>query len=169
MKEMSTSSNLLPNKTWVQGLWHYWDYFLLITLAFLADRLSKWWAAAYLAEYGPTTFHPLFTLQESYNRGIALGLFQGIGPWVGWLTIAIVAGLFIYLVKLPPQDWLLRVGLSLIIGGALGNLVDRITIGQVLDFIQTPLRPGVFNIADIMIYLGVFTTLIGSFWPKEEG
>ena len=59
--------------------------YLLIPLAFLADRLGKWWAAAYLAEHGPTRFNALFTLVETHNRGIAFGLFQGIGPLVGWV------------------------------------------------------------------------------------
>ena len=48
--------------------------FLMILLAFGLDRLSKWWAAAYLAEQGPTEIHPLLTLYPAYNRGIAFGL-----------------------------------------------------------------------------------------------
>ncbi len=140
--------------------------YLLIPLAFLADRLSKRWAAAYYAEYGPTTFHPLFRLRQTYNRGIALGLFQGIGPIIGWLTIGVVIGLFVYMVRVPREMRLLRVGLALLIGGALGNLVDRVTVGQVLDFIETPLRPGVFNVADIMIYLGLILTLVASFFSR---
>jgi lipoprotein signal peptidase len=49
----------------------------------------------------------------------------------------------------------------------LGNLVDRITAGQVLDFITTPLRPGVFNIADVMIYTGVFVSLAGAILQRD--
>jgi signal peptidase II len=141
--------------------------YLLILFAFLADRLSKQWAAAYLAQHGPTTFNSLFSLRETYNRGIAFGLFQGIGPLVGWLTIGVVVGLFLYLVRLPRELWLLRWGLALMIGGAAGNLVDRITVGQVLDFIQTPLRSGVFNVADIMIHLGILLVLAGSLWHRS--
>ena len=137
--------------------------YLLILLAFLADRISKWWAAAYLAEHGPTTFNDFFTLHEAYNRGIAFGLLQGSGPLVGWLTIGIVATLLIYMMRLPREQWLMRLGLALLIGGALGNLVDRVTAGQVLDFIQTPLRSGIFNVADITIHLGLIVTLAGVF------
>ena len=64
--------------------------------------------------------------------------------------------------------WLLRIGLALIIGGAMGNLIDRVTAGQVLDFIQTPLRPGVFNVADVMINTGVVLSLLGAFLQKER-
>ena len=145
--------------------------YLLILLAFLADRVTKWWAAAYLAEHGPTTFNEFFTLHETYNRGIAFGLLQGSGLVVGWLTIGIVAGLLIYMIRLPREQRLMRLGLALLIGGALGNLVDRVTAGGVLDFIQTPLRSGIFNVADVMIHLGLILVLTGAFWqgsPKRS-
>lgn len=141
---------------------------LFILLAFLADRVTKLWAAQFLAANGPTQIHSLLTIQEAYNRGIALGLFQGIGPVVGWLTIFIVLGAGIYMTRLPREQWLARLGLAVLIGGALGNLVDRIFAGQVLDFIETPLRPGIFNVADVMIYLGLILVLLGSFWQKGK-
>ncbi|HRQ42024.1 MAG TPA: signal peptidase II [Chloroflexota bacterium] len=145
--------------------------YFLIPLAFLADRLGKWWAAAYLAEHGPTQFNTLFTLVETYNRGIAFGLFQGIGPLVGWLTLAVLAGLVIYIHRLPREQWLARAGLAILIGGALGNLVDRIFWGEVLDFIQTPWRVGIFNVGDMMIHLGMGLFILGSILQrqKEEG
>lgn len=140
----------------------------LIGLAFGLDRVSKWWAAAYLSQQGPTELHPLLSLYPTYNRGIAFGLAQGIGPIVGWLSIVVVLGLFVYMQRLPHSMRLMRVGLALLIGGALGNLVDRVTAGQVLDFITTPLRPGVFNVADVMIYAGVLLALAGAFLLREE-
>ncbi len=133
--------------------------YLLILFAFLADQLTKLWAAAFLAENGATQLHPLLTIRETYNRGIALGMFQGIGPVVGWLSIGVVLGLLVYLARLPRDQQGYRLGLAIMIGGALGNLVDRVLAGQVLDFIETPLRPGIFNVADVMIYAGVFLTL----------
>lgn len=141
--------------------------YLAILLAFLADRLTKWWAAAFLAEHGVTRLNNWFTVSEAYNRGIAFGLFQGIGPFVGWLTVGVLLGLFVYLVRLPKQAWLLRLGLAILIGGALGNLVDRVIVGEVLDFIQTPLRPGIFNVADVMIHLGIILTFLGG-WLQER-
>jgi signal peptidase II len=141
--------------------------YILILLAFAADRLSKQWAATYLAENGPTQVHSLLTLYPTYNQGIAFGLLQGIGSLVGWLSIAIVIGLFFYLVRVPRSQWLLRIGLALIIGGAMGNLLDRVTAGQVLDFIQTPIRPGIFNVADILINVGVVLSLLGALLQKR--
>ena len=142
--------------------------YLAILLAFFADRLTKWWAAAFLAEHGVTRLNEWLTIQEVYNRGIAFGMFQGIGPVVGWLTVGVLLGLFVYLIRLPKQAWLLRLGLAVLIGGAMGNLVDRIFVGEVLDFIQTPFRQGIFNVADVMIYLGVFLAIVGS-WLHERG
>ncbi|MGD2048088.1 MAG: signal peptidase II [Chloroflexota bacterium] len=142
--------------------------YVLILLAFAADRLSKQWAATYLAENGPTQVHSLLTLYPTYNQGIAFGLLQGIGPLVGWLSIVIVIGLFLYLVRVPRSQWLLRIGLALIIGGAMGNLLDRVTAGQVLDFIQTPIRPGIFNVADILINVGVVFSLLGALLQKGD-
>ena len=142
--------------------------FFMILLAFGLDRLSKWWAATYLAEQGPTEIHPLLTLYPTYNSGIAFGLAQGIGPIVGWLSIIVVLGLLIYMARLPRSMGLMRVGLALLIGGALGNMVDRITAGQVLDFITTPLRSGVFNVADVMIYGGIFLAMAGAIFQRQD-
>jgi signal peptidase II len=142
--------------------------YLFIFLAFFADRISKRWAAAYLAAHGPTEFNALFTLQETYNKGVAFGFFQGIGSFVGWLTIGVVIGMFIYMLQLPEDQWITRIGVAVLIGGALGNLVDRVFAGEVLDFIETPFRQGIFNIADVMIYLGMGLMLLGTIVHRPD-
>ena len=139
----------------------------IILLAFSADRLSKLWATEFLAKHGTTEINSFLTIHSTYNRGIAFGLLQGIGPAIGWLSVIVVVGLFIYLTRVPKKMWLLRLGLAFIIGGAMGNLVDRVTAGEVLDFIQTPLRPGIFNVADMMIHVGLVISLIGLFFPRS--
>jgi signal peptidase II len=141
--------------------------YILIIVIFLADRLSKIWAADFLAENGPTQVHQYLTITETYNRGVAFGLFQGIGPIVGWLTIGVVIGMFVYLTRLPRELWLVRIGMALIIGGALGNLIDRVSAGAVLDFIQSSLLWGIVNIADISINVGMVVMIIGSIVQKE--
>ena len=141
--------------------------YLAMLLAFLADRLTKWWAADYLTEHGLTRVNEWLTFRAAYNRGISFGMFQGIGPAVGWITLLFLLGLFIYQMRLPKQAWLLRLGLAVLIGGAMGNLVDRIFVGEVLDFIQTPLRQGIFNVADMMIHLGMILVFLGV-WQQER-
>lgn len=143
-------------------------YIIVIVFAFLIDRVTKLWAAQFLAENGPTQLHAWLTIQETYNRGIAFGMFQGIGPLVGWLTILVVIALSVYLVRTPKELWLMRLGLAILIGGALGNLVDRIFAGYVLDFIETPFRQGIFNMADVLIYVGIGLTILGSILQKSE-
>jgi signal peptidase II len=146
--------------------------YILIIVIFLADRLSKIWAAAFLAENGPTQINQYLTIQETYNRGIAFGLFQGAGPVVGWLTIGVVIGMLVYMIRLPRELWLVRTGMAFIIGGALGNLIDRVWAGEVLDFIQSPLLWGIVNIADISINVGMAVLIIGSMvqgGEKSEG
>ena len=142
----------------------YFLPYILIILAFVADRFSKWWAVSYLAENGPTQINPYFFVLETYNSGIAFGKFQGVGPIVGWLSIAVVFGMVFYMIRLPRQERLMRFGLAFAIGGAMGNLVDRIFVGQVLDFIQTPFRAGIFNVADVMIQLGIGLVLAATVW-----
>ncbi|MFZ0548804.1 MAG: signal peptidase II, partial [Candidatus Promineifilaceae bacterium] len=111
---------------------------------------------------------PYLTLQPTYNRGVAFGMFQGIGSVVGWLSILIVIGLFIHLMRTPKQSLLLRVGLSMIIGGALGNLVDRVFAGEVLDFIQVSFLPGIFNISDVLVNVGMAVSLAAVFLQPER-
>jgi signal peptidase II len=136
--------------------------YVVILVAFAIDRLSKWWVAAYLAEHGPTIVHPWLTLRATYNRGISFGLLQGIGPIVGWLSLFVLFGLLYYLTTLPRRARVARFGLALVIGGAAGNLIDRIVVGQVLDFLETPFRQGVFNAADIFINAGMALFIIAT-------
>lgn len=142
--------------------------YFLIVIAFAADRLSKWWAAAYFEKNGPIELGPYLTLSPTYNQGISFGMFQGTARLVGWLSILVVIGLLIYMQKTPKSLWILRIGLALIIGGALGNMIDRILVGEVLDFIQTTIRTGVFNIADVMVNTGMVISLVGVLFQREE-
>jgi signal peptidase II len=142
--------------------------YLLLLLVFAADRLSKQWAAAYLATHGTTDLHPLLTITESYNRGLAFGFFQGLGPLMGWLTLLIVAALLVSLLRTPRSMGLTRSALALIIGGALGNMVDRIAAGQVLDFLTTPLLPSIFNLADVALNLGILLLLLATLRQKRS-
>ena len=143
--------------------------YLLIILTFALDRLTKWWAISYLVPHGPISLFDLLTLRATFNRGMVFGLFQGVGAWVGWLSIIIIAGLLLYLARLPRTATLMRVGLAMMIGGALGNLVDRVMAGEVVDFITTPLIPWVFNLADLFVNGGVVVFAAGSLLGRPNG
>jgi signal peptidase II len=157
-----------------RGFWGWADLiipYLLIGIVFIADRLSKQWALQFLAENGLTVINPFLTIGETYNRGIAFGFFQGIGPLVGWLTIGVVVLMFVMLVKTPQSEHLLRWGLALIIGGALGNQVDRLVEQQVLDFVRIPIWNGFLNVADVAINAGmvllILSMLLSYFRPEQ--
>ena len=147
---------------WMRSLWP----FGVIFIAYGLDRFSKWWAADFLALNGPTELHSLLSIKEAYNRGIAFGMFQGIGPLVGWLTIGVVIVLTISMLRLPEGSNLMKLGMSILIGGALGNMWDRIVHGEVLDFLVTPIRAGIFNVADVLIYVGIGICFIAAFLPE---
>lgn len=144
--------------------------YVLSLIVFLLDRLSKWWVTVSLAHGETVQFHELLRLQATYNRGMVFGLLQGTASWMGWLSILVIGGLILYLARLPKAASLMRLGLALVIGGALGNLVDRLLYGQVLDFISSPLLPWVFNVADIFINGGIVMFAAGSLFyhPQDE-
>jgi len=102
-----------------------------------------------------------------YNTGAAFGSFQGFG-WVFTILAFIVAGLIIYYYpKVDDRDWWLKLAMGLQLGGAMGNVVDRLTNnGQVTDFISVG-NFAVFNLADASISVGVVILLVGA-WFKEK-
>jgi signal peptidase II len=160
-RKLVTNNAILETKPY--GFWGWVDLispFVLIMAVFLADRLSKVWALGFLAERGTAVINPFFSVYETYNRGIAFGMFQGVGSAIGWLTIGVVVFMFVVLLKTPRSERLLRWGLALIIGGALGNQMDRLTAGQVLDFIKIPIWEGTLNVADIAINVGMILLLV---------
>lgn len=102
-----------------------------------------------------------------YNTGVAFGLFQGGGIIFILLPLVIVIGMLVYFPRIPDDDWTLRLALSLQLGGALGNLIDRITIGHVTDFISVGRFP-VFNVADSAITIGVIVLILGVYIQERK-
>lgn len=100
------------------------------------------------------------------NTGVAFGLLQGFGDVFAVLAFLVSFAILYYFPRVPREDWLLRLALCLQFAGAIGNLIDRLTIGYVLDFISIGPFP-VFNFADLSITIGVVLLLI-SVWLKER-
>lgn len=100
------------------------------------------------------------------NSGAAFGSFQGFGWIFTGLAFVVTALIIYYYPRVDPADWWLRLAMGLQMGGALGNVVDRLTQGgEVTDFISVGTFP-VFNVADSSISVGVAILLIGV-WTKE--
>ena len=101
-----------------------------------------------------------------YNTGVAFGMFQNRNLMFAMLSLVVSLVLIIFYPKLTQNDWFLRVAIGLQVGGSLGNLIDRLTIDHVTDFISVGNFP-VFNIADASITMGVGVMLLG-LWLEER-
>jgi len=148
------------------------DYFMLLVpvgLIILLDQWTKSWVRSNIAfgeSWGPEWLAPFARFVHWYNTGAAFGLFQGMGTVFIILAFVISIAILIYYPRVPRQDWTLRLAMSLQMAGALGNLIDRLTIGHVTDFIAIGSFP-VWNIADASITVGVFVLLLG-IWLQER-
>jgi signal peptidase II len=130
---------------------------LLVSLGVIAvDQLTKWLCVAYLKPVGRVTLIPNF-LKLTYveNRGAAFGSFTE-NRWVFMVisTVAII-GVTVYLLRYCEDNRLLRCALALIVGGGIGNMIDRIALGYVIDFIDfCGIWAYVFNGADSAVCIG---------------
>jgi len=126
----------------------------------LFDRLTKLWAMNSLAlgEPQPLIGH-VIRLTRVHNIGGAFGIFPGSGTL--FIAVSAVISLVVFLVLLSKSvsSWLLRLGLSIVLAGAIGNLIDRIAYGYVLDFFEFRGFP-VFNVADSCVTVGAVLIII---------
>ncbi len=129
----------------------------LAALVVLVDRITKHLVVTGIAVGDQHRFLPAVTLVHVRNSGVAFGFFSGGGALVLALTLAALGGLLIYFVHRPHRRGL-WVPTGLLVGGALGNLIDRVVNGAVTDFIKLPLWPA-FNVSDMAITFGVLALL----------
>ncbi len=148
----------------------------IVALAVAADQASKYLVERGLPFQQPVDVLPVLALFRTHNEGIAFSMLHFAGDRILIaLTIAILALIGYFWTRTAPQQAIARGGLALIVGGALGNLVDRAVHGHVIDFVQ--LHAGqwsfaVFNLADSFITVGAGLVLLGEFldWRKgQEG
>ena len=166
----------------------FFKYMVVIFSVFIADFITKFGVLSFLAaKYGDMVYNPnvvcakcniegifipwkyiiggdwgvsnLFNIQFVWNRGISFSAFNNVVPTIiSCITSIIIAYLIYYLFK--KADDYERMPVAMIVGGALGNLVDRIRFGAVVDFIQWHIGglwtfPAIFNVGDVFITFGV--------------
>ena len=149
---------------------------LLAATIFVADQAVKAWVIGPLAlrQVRNIEVLPFFDLTYVENRGISLGLFSATSMEMRWILVAVTA-----LIAIVVVAWMLRerllgdiLGLALILGGALGNIVDRYQLGYVIDYADLHIgefRPFlVYNIADACITVGVVIILVRSLFFAEK-
>src|SRR4051812_33723897 len=106
-----------------------WPWFILSLGVIAADLASKYLAGVYLTPYKPLAVFPMFNLTLAYNSGAAFSFLSGAGDWHRWFfsgfSLMVSIALIIWLYRTATQSRLLLAGISLILGGAIGNLFDR--------------------------------------------
>ena len=154
-----------------------WLWLSVVVIAF--DQLCKWWAVHALQPAGlPHPVIPgLLNWTLAFNSGAAFSFLAGGSGWQRWffvlLALVISAVLVAWLARTPRREWRTGMPLALIVGGAMGNLIDRLHAAQVTDFIQVYFRHWsypVFNLADCGITVGaVLLIAFGMFNGKPSG
>jgi len=150
----------------------------LSALVVVLDQATKSLAEAMLVPYRSLPLAPLLNLTLAYNEGAAFSFLSDAGGWQRWafagfaLSMSVV--LVIWLLRLGSREHLTALALSLVTGGAVGNLIDRVQTGRVVDFIDFFVGDWhwpAFNVADSAITLGVFLLLLSSLrrGQKEQG
>lgn len=147
------------------GLYWLWVTALVLSL----DYSTKWLAKKYLILYSPLAVLPGFNFALSFNKGAAFSFLKDQSGWQVWflgaISVAVSISILVWLSRLPRREVWTGIALSLIVGGALGNLLDRILQGQVTDFIQLYVSHfywPAFNIADSAICIGAAMLFWGS-------
>lgn len=153
-----------------------WAFWWLALLVLVMDQLSKQWVHHSMALYDSIQLLPFFNLTYVRNPGAAFSFLSDAGGWQRWfftvVAVVITAVLSVWLARLGPKASKLSLGLCLIIGGAVGNLVDRLWHGYVIDFFHLYYQHWhypAFNIADSAIVIGAALLIWDSFSQKEQG
>ena len=160
----------------------HWLWLSLVVV--LLDQVTKWLVMGTLQPFEVVELVPNLNLTLAFNTGAAFSFLAEAGGWQRWffavVALVITGVLAAWLLRLRPHERAMAVALALIIGGALGNVIDRVLLGHVIDFIQVylPWIPlamfnpwPAFNVADSAISIGVVVLLLDTLLsnPNQGG
>lgn len=146
----------------------------LALIVLVLDLVSKHWVESILLHGQQIPLTDFFNLVLTYNAGAAFSFLSDASGWQRWFFSGIAAAasiLIVYLLRKHVAEKLFCLALSLVLGGALGNLWDRITLGHVVDFLDFHVGGyhwPAFNVADSAIFLGAMFLIVESFRHKES-
>lgn len=148
--------------------------YLIVVFTILLDQVSKFAAVKYLKGNEPyIIINDVFRLYYIENSGAAFGILQNRKSLFIIITSIVVVSIIFFLVKYPNDvNKLMKISMVLLVGGAIGNLIDRIRLGYVIDFLSVKLPWGynfpVFNFADIFVVLGTISIMIMVLFNRYE-
>ena len=159
----------------ITQLWHFLRWLLLAVVVIAVDLFTKSWASANLTLYTPDAVTSWLNFHLAHNRGAAFSFLHGADGWQRWflsgISSVVSVILLVWLWQTPHRAWRQALALSLVLGGAIGNLVDRLRLGYVIDFIDVHYQGWhwpAFNIADAAITLGVILLIVDGLWPSHR-
>jgi signal peptidase II len=147
----------------------------LTVLVVVLDQLTKQWASGALALYESIPVFPMFNITLAHNTGAAFSFLADAGGWQRWfftgIAVVVSVVIVVWLMKLPRNERLQAAALALVLGGALGNVWDRMIHGYVVDFIDLYYQNWhwpAFNIADCAITIGAALLIWHSFFGQQK-
>jgi len=153
------------------------NWMILAAIVVIADQITKSIATAELILYKSVAVMPMFNFTLMHNEGAAFSFLSDAGGWQRWfftvISFVVSVLLIFWIKKLKPEEKIQAIAFSLILGGAIGNLIDRVRFGYVVDFIEIYWNSNgqqyswpAFNIADSAITIGVVILVIEAVFPK---
>ncbi|HLN49925.1 MAG TPA: signal peptidase II [Steroidobacteraceae bacterium] len=151
-------------------------WLLLSMFIVIADQLSKSYIAAHFGEFESISLLPILDITRMHNVGAAFSFLATASGWQRWLFIGLAVGvsvaITVWLCRLPGKGHgLLAAGLALVLGGAIGNVIDRIRLGAVVDFIHFHWDRAyfpAFNVADSAITVGAACLLLDALLESKR-
>ncbi len=148
------------------------NLFIIVFFLVIVDQVTKWLADTKLAYHVELPVVPFFSLFLTYNKGIAFSFLS----WVGntgliLLTLVILAGIYWLWRQVPREKQLAHLGFALVFAGAIGNVIDRMARGQVVDFFLFHTETwafAVFNVADAFITVGAIAIIIDEIFSGRQ-
>lgn len=146
----------------------------LAVVVLVLDQISKWVALDHFSQ-APRMLEvlPFFNLVLVWNTGISFGMFGGNGAWGSWVLVglAVVISIVLSIWLTKAETRYTALGLASIIGGAVGNIIDRVRFGAVVDFLDFHVwgyHWPAFNVADSAIFIGAAVLILESLFNKPE-
>jgi signal peptidase II len=151
-------------------------WLILSALIVAADQLTKTYITRHFGEFEFRSVLPILDITRMHNVGAAFSFLASASGWQRWLFIALAVGvsvaIIVWLIRLPKgTHGLLAAGLALVLGGALGNVIDRIRLGHVIDFIHFHWDRAyfpAFNVADSAITVGAACLLLDALFDSRR-